>query len=115
VRRSTPELPKIADSEDAGHAFQYEAGHLSGRWGPVFPIPADLGAYVQDAQAVAAGMLDGITAGGKKIRELIPFFADCERARTLFIAIPTGHAIRRWIVSGGEHSMRRITSLAERR
>jgi hypothetical protein len=66
---------------ELGYAMESEK--LLGRWGPVFPIPADLGAYVKDARAVAAGMLDEVMAGGKKIRELIPFFADCERARTL--------------------------------
>jgi hypothetical protein len=63
--------------------YRTDGDKLLGRWGPVFPIPADSDAFVDDAEGVAAGMLEGIMAGGKKIRELIPFFAECERAKTL--------------------------------
>jgi hypothetical protein len=56
---------------------------LLNRWEPVFPVPADLSAFANDAPAVAIAMLDGINTGGKKIRDLIPFFAEYERARSL--------------------------------
>jgi hypothetical protein len=56
---------------------------LLARWDPVFPVSAELGAHVDDAGPVAAAMLDGIDAGGKKVRDLIPFLPECARARIL--------------------------------
>jgi hypothetical protein len=56
---------------------------LRARWEAVFPIGADLCGYVDDCPKVAAGLLDGISAGGKAFRTWIPFAADCKTARTL--------------------------------
>jgi hypothetical protein len=70
---------------DALHALGYAADceTLRTRWDAVFPVSAGLCGYLDDSSGVAAALLDGISAGGKTLRNWIPFAADCKKARTL--------------------------------